>query len=63
MLLQVPQRRERAPSRWREVGVDDADLAWHLERFGVTPGAYVLAVDAGLRDPHSIAARYGLTKH
>jgi hypothetical protein len=46
-----------APTRWRKVGVDNADLGWHLERLGVTPGAYALAVDAGLRDLHSIAAR------
>ena len=51
---------EFAPDRWLAVGVADADLAWQLERFGVAPAAYVLAVEAGLRDLHSIVARYGL---
>jgi hypothetical protein len=51
---------EFAPDRWLVVGVAGADLAWQLERFGVAPGSYVLAVEAGLRDLHSIVARYGL---
>lgn len=51
---------EYAPARWLAVGLLDADLAWQLERFGVTPAAYVLALDAGLRDLPSIVARYGL---
>jgi len=51
---------EYASARWLAVGLLDADLAWQLERFGVTPAAYVLALDAGLRDLPTIAARYGL---
>jgi hypothetical protein len=51
---------EWAPPEWCEVGVEDADLAWQLERFGVRPMAYVLARLAGLRDLPSIAAQYGL---
>ncbi len=51
---------EWAPAVWCEVGVEDSDLAWQLERFGVRPGAYVLAVAAGLCDLPSIAAKYGL---
>ncbi len=51
---------EFAPDRWLAVGVADADIAWQLERFGVAPAAYDLAVEAGLRDLHSIVARYAL---
>ena len=51
---------EWAPAVWCEVGVEDADLAWQLERFGVRPGAYALAVRAGVTDVLTIAAKYGL---
>jgi hypothetical protein len=58
LLAELPN--EYAPAAWREVGVDDADLAWQLERFGVRPDAYMLARLAGLRDLPAIAAKYGL---
>jgi hypothetical protein len=58
LLASLPD--EWAPAVWCEVGVEDADLAWQLERFGVRPGSYMLARLAGLRDVLSIAARYGL---
>lgn len=51
---------EYASARWLAVGLQDADLAWQLERFGVTPAAYVLALDAGLRDLPSVVARYAM---